>query len=105
MQIFLDKKENLYGSVLARTNLSLEEIARIYNPVLRGWINYYGRYHRSGLYPVIRHFNKTLMRWIMRKYKRYRGSKTRAGKFLQRIVEKELHLFEHWKCGMIGPFD
>lgn len=40
-----------------RSDLSLEDIAKRYNPVLRGWIEYYGRYNRWALYRVFRHFN------------------------------------------------
>lgn len=42
-----------------RTELSLTQIAKEYNPILAGWLNYYGVYYKSGMYPVLRHFNKT----------------------------------------------
>ena len=87
-----------------RTDLSLQDIARWYNPILQGWINYYGQYSRSGLYPMCRHFNKTLVSWAMRKYKRFRHRKTRAGKFLEKIYEENPNLFAHWRCGMKGAF-
>lgn len=87
-----------------RSDLDLNEIAKLFNPVLRGWLNYYGRYHKSEMYKVLRHFNKTLVAWIMRKYKSLRGRKTRAVKFLQRIAEKEPYLFVHWNMGMRGSF-
>jgi RNA-directed DNA polymerase len=41
-----------------------------HNVVLQGWINYYGRFYKSMLYPVFRHLNEILVRWAMRKYKR-----------------------------------
>lgn len=87
-----------------RTDLSLNDIARRYNPVLSGWLHYYGRYQRSALYPIWRHFNKTLVAWAMRKYKRFRNRKTWASKFLENIAEKEPHLFAHWRAGMQGAF-
>jgi RNA-directed DNA polymerase len=87
-----------------RTDWGLKDIGDVYNPVLRGWIAYYGRYSRSGLYPVLRHFNKTLVAWVMRKYKRFRGHKTRAALFLEAISQKEPQLFVHWKMGMVGGF-
>ena len=46
--------------VLNRTDLSLDEIAKWYNPILQGWLNYYGGYCRSGMYSIWRDFNKTL---------------------------------------------
>ena len=90
-----------------KSELSLQEISRLYNPVLRGWIAYYGRFHPSALSPMFRHFNRTLLAWAMQKYKRFRGDKTRAGLFLQGIAEKQPYLFVHWQRetkGMLGMF-
>jgi len=50
-----------------RADLSLEEIAQVYNPVLRGWIGYYGRYCSREIDPVLGHFNEALIAWAMRK--------------------------------------
>lgn len=87
-----------------RTDLSLEEIAKWYNPILQGWLNYYGSYSRSGMYPVWRHFNKTLVAWAVRKYKSYRQRKTWASKFLEGISKRRPMLFVHWRNGMQGAF-
>lgn len=87
-----------------RSDLSLNDIANMFNPVLRGWIEYYGRYHRSALYSVFDHFNKTLISWAMRKYKKLRGRKARAGIFLEKLARREPNLFAHWKIGMLGRF-
>ena len=87
-----------------RTDLSLEEIAKWYNPVLQGWLNYYGSYCRSGMYPVWRHFNKTLIAWAMRKYKTFRQRKTKASIFLEKISKQRPKLFVHWRNGMEGAF-
>jgi hypothetical protein len=46
-----------------RTQMSLADIARQINPLLRGWIEYYGRYAPSALYPVLRYVNQTLLAW------------------------------------------
>lgn len=86
-----------------RTDLSLKDIADEFNPVLRGWIEYYGRYNCSALYPVLRHFNKTLVAWVRRKYRKYKG-RTRAAILLENIAKREPLLFAHWKIGMIGSF-
>ncbi|NCT57231.1 MAG: group II intron reverse transcriptase/maturase [Legionella sp.] len=87
-----------------RTDIELNEIARWFNPILQGWLNYYGKYNRSALYRVWRHFNKTLVAWAMRKYKSLGNSKTKASKFLRRIAEKQKSLFVHWRAGMVGTF-
>jgi RNA-directed DNA polymerase len=45
----------------------------MFNKVVQGWINYYGRFYRSGLHPLLRRINAYLVRWAKRKYKRLRG--------------------------------
>ena len=87
-----------------RTDLSLADIARLHNPILRGWLAYYGRFCRSAMYPVFRHFNKTLVSWAMRKYKRLKGHKIRAARFLEHLSETQSYLFVHWQQGMVGSF-
>ncbi len=87
-----------------RTQITLQDVANELNPVLRGWIEYYGRYYPSALYPVFRHVNRTLVAWAMRKYKRLSGHQTRASLFLEAISEKNPRLFAHWRKGTIGAF-
>ena len=87
-----------------RTELSLRDISRLHNPILRGWLAYYGKFYPSAMYPVFRHFNKTLVAWAMRKFKRLKGHKTRASLLLERIAEKQPHLFIHWQRGTVGSF-
>ncbi|TES94552.1 MAG: hypothetical protein E3J94_00425 [Desulfobacteraceae bacterium] len=43
--------------------------------VVQGWINYYGQYYRSALYPIFKQLDNALRKWVMRKYKRLRGRK------------------------------
>jgi RNA-directed DNA polymerase len=90
------------SNIRNRTELRLEDIAKLYNPILRGWLGYYGCYYRSGLSPVFMHFNKTLVAWVMRKYKRFKGHKRMAAAFIEKIAKKEPHLFVHWKLGMVS---
>jgi RNA-directed DNA polymerase len=80
-----------------RTDLGLSELSCMFNPILRGWYLYYGKYNPSALHPVWRHFNKTLVAWAMRKYKRFKGHKMRASLFIEEIAERQPHLFSHWK--------
>jgi group II intron reverse transcriptase/maturase len=86
------------------TQITLKGAANEINPVLRGWIEYYGRYCPSALYPVFRHVNRTLVAWAMRKYKRLSGHRTRASIFLETISRGNPHLFAHWRKGTIGAF-
>lgn len=79
-----------------RSDKAIDDLARMWNPVLRGWIQYYGRYYKSALYPVLRHFNGLLVWWAMRKYKRLRGHRRRAEHWLGGIARREPRMFAHW---------
>jgi len=86
------------------THLSLDDIARLHNPVLRGWLEYYGRFNPSAMKPVLTHFNLTLRAWAMRKYRRLKGRKKKAGRFIEAIAKRQPSLFVHWERGMLGSF-
>ena len=83
-----------------RSDRTLEEFAAISNPILSGWLNYYGRFYRSQLKPVLRRINAYLVRWAMNKYKRLRGSPHRARQWLVGVFRRQPDLFEHWRAGM-----
>jgi len=91
-------------NIRRRTELSLAEIAHSLNPLLRGWINYYGRYAPSALAPLLRYVNQTLLAWTMRKFKRFTAHKIRASQFLQKMSRQSARLFVHWQLGMTGTF-
>jgi RNA-directed DNA polymerase len=87
-----------------QTQLALHDIAQQINPLLRGWLEYYGRYAPSALYPLLRYVNQTLLAWAMRKFKRFKAHKIRASGFLQRLAADRPDLFAHWQRGMVGTF-
>lgn len=91
-------------NIRRQTQLSLADIARTLNPLIRGWIDYYGRYAPSALSPMLRYVNQTLVGWAMRKFKRFRAHKIRASRFLQKLVREKMSLFVHWRIGMTGTF-
>jgi group II intron reverse transcriptase/maturase len=78
------------------TTRSLDELADWINPVVRGWMNYYGRFNRSKLTPLLQRINTYLMRWAGRKYKRLRSYK-RFKAWWFGIIDREPELFAHWK--------
>ena len=86
------------------THKNLNDIANEVNPTLQGWINYYGQYNKSELCLVFRHFNLLVTRWIMKKFKRFKGNRIMAAKFLEGLAEKQPALFAHWKAGLKGGF-
>ena len=58
-----------------RTRLSGADLARWINPIIRSWMQYYGAFYRSALYPLLRRINAYLMRWLRKKHKRLRSFK------------------------------
>lgn len=82
------------------SRLTLEDLSEKVNPVLRGWINYYGQYRHSELHSVFRHLNRTLLRWAMRKYKRLTGRPRKGANWLVRVACTRPNLFAHWE--MVG---
>jgi hypothetical protein len=91
-------------NIRRQTHVSLADIAQKLNPLLRGWIAYYGRYTPSALYPLFRYVNLTLLAWARRKFKRFAARKVRASEFLQRLARTRAELFVHWQVGMRGGF-
>lgn len=79
-----------------RSDKKLEDLARMFNPVIRGWINYYGRYYKSALYPTLKCLERRLVMWATRKYKRLRNHRRQAAQWLRRIARKQPNLFAHW---------
>ena len=83
------------------TGRDLVEIARQINPIVGGWINYYGRFGREELYPLLQRINTYLMRWAARKYKRLRAWK-RLKPWWLTVVDRDLGLFAHWALARTG---
>jgi len=80
-----------------RTHLSLNALARRLNPIISGWINYYGRFRRSELHAVLNHINNALAQWVMRKFKRFARRRTRAFAWLRAVARRNPTLFVHWR--------
>jgi group II intron reverse transcriptase/maturase len=80
-----------------RSGSTLKDLAREINMSVRGWISSYGRFCPSALYPSLNRINDYLMRWIVQKYKRYRGKWKRAREALRKAEGLYPYLFAHWK--------
>src|SRR6266536_1295474 len=81
-----------------RSGLTLTDLARTINPIVRGWINYYGRFYRSKLIALLRRIDDYLVRWAMKKYKRLRGHPPRARRMLASVQRREPALLAHWQA-------
>jgi len=78
-----------------RSDKSLEGLAYMINSVLRGWIEYYGHFYKSAMYPTFQHLDRKLAWWARRKYKRFKGRKRRSARWVAKAAECQPWLFDH----------
>jgi len=83
-----------------RNNQRLEDLARLTNPVVRGWMNYYGRFYRSKCVLVLRHLNEALAQWARRKFKRFNRRERASVRWLGCIAQRDPNLFVLWQLGV-----
>jgi len=78
--------------------LPLEEIARRLNPILRGWIQYYGKFYPTELRAkLFSYLNQELSAWLRKKHQRLRRHYRRSRELLARIAQQRPGLFVHWR--------
>lgn len=82
-----------------RSDKSLEDFSHMFNPMIRGWITYYGRFRKSALYAVFRPLDFALVRWATGKYKKLKFHWRRARLWLEEIASRQPGLFAHWQLG------
>jgi RNA-directed DNA polymerase len=83
-----------------RVSKDIQDIAKIFNKKIQGWINYYSHFYRSAMYSVLRYINRALIKWVRRKYKK-RNHRRRAEYWLGNIALRNRNLFSHWKLGIL----
>jgi RNA-directed DNA polymerase len=81
---------------------SLQDLSNMFNPVIRGWKNYYGRFHSSAMKPLWRSINAYLARWLMRKYKHLAKHRTMAYRELSRLAVKLPGMFVQWESRFLS---
>ncbi len=91
---FRDKIKSL--EIHKKTGCKIDIIAEILNPMLRGWINYFGKFNPSAMKYTLQCVERRLVKWAMCKYKRFRGHRRRAEKWLASIRKREPKMFAHW---------
>lgn len=86
--------------VTSRTDKGIKELAGWLNPTIQGWINYYAKFYKSGVFGLLDRLNQLLVIWVTKKYKRFRGRRTRARQWLGKYAKQNPNLFAHWQFGM-----
>lgn len=82
-----------------RTNSTLEDIARTLNPKIRGWMQYYETFRKRSMTNIFHRLHNRLVKWILNKYKRFKGSVKRGFRYLRGIYKSYPYLFYHWNLG------
>lgn len=83
------------------TRYSIEEVANAFNPIISGWINYYGNFFKSELYYVAKVLDFALVRWARKKFKKLKRSYKRSRIFWKRIRAQNPRLFAHWRLSLL----
>lgn len=84
---------------------SLKDLSHMFNPIARGWIQYYSKYYKSELFNLAEHINQHLRKWVMNKYKQYRRKPRKAMHMLGKMAKNSPNLFAHWKLLGYLPAD
>jgi RNA-directed DNA polymerase len=79
-----------------RIDLTLDDLARWLNPIVGGWMNYYGRFYWSQMAPFLQRINSYLRRWARNKYRRLRTHKS-FRRWWAGLLDRQPSLFRHWK--------
>ena len=82
-----------------KTQRTIQDLANLLNPKLRGWINYYAKISKRSLFPVFYYLHHRMIKWITNKYKSFKGSKIKAIEWLRQITKSYPNLFYHWELG------
>lgn len=79
-----------------KSNRTLTETAKILNPAIIGWINYYGKFNAAELWSVMTYIEGKIMNWAKKKYKKLQSWIERI-KWMENIKKRQPNLFSHWQ--------
>ena len=102
------KSENKISEIFRKsefhlwTECDISHIAKVFNPKIMGWINYYGKFRIHKLMRIFRIFHWRLIKWAVKKYKRFGRSMHKGGRWLRDLAHSYPGLFVHWQYGFSG---
>jgi RNA-directed DNA polymerase len=97
------RKEIRSWRIQNRSDKSIDDLSRMFGAKLRGWINYFGHFYKSALYPTFYNLNRKLVKWATRKYKKLRRRPRRAHYWLGSVAKRQPDLFPHWQLLGLRP--
>jgi RNA-directed DNA polymerase len=96
------KEEIRQWRLESKTSASIEDLAKKYNPIIRGWNEYYGKFYASALQKFHLYLNRRLAIWANRKYKKLHGHRVKCFEWLRRVAKQRPQLFAHWTKGYLS---
>jgi RNA-directed DNA polymerase len=79
-----------------QTHVELAALAKLYNPIVQGWWNYYGAFYPTAMLSLYRHIDRALARWARRKYKALTGRQGASMQWLRKVKDANPQMFHHW---------
>jgi len=79
-----------------RSDLTIQDIANEVNPQMRGVIQYYGKYKLREVQRLMWHFEFRLAKWVLNKYKSFKGSYSEAYKWIKYLKRSYPGMFYYW---------
>jgi group II intron reverse transcriptase/maturase len=95
------RKEIRGWELSSKKHLGMKDIANEYNPMIRGWVNYYGRFGKTEFRKVMVYLNKVIAYWLKKKYKRYERKSVIAAHYRLAAIAENFNPFYHWQMGYI----
>jgi len=95
------KEEIWKWKLESKTSAGIEDLAKMYNPIIRGWNEYYGKFCPSALQKFHSYLNGRLAIWANRKYKKLHGHRVKCFEWLRKVAKQRPKLFAHWTKGAL----
>ena len=91
------RKEVRGWRIHRQTTATPAALAKQYNPVLRGWWNYFGEFYPSAMHRFAIYFDGKLMQWARRKYKTLEQRKQSSAQWLLKMKNSFPRMFFYWR--------
>jgi RNA-directed DNA polymerase len=97
-------QSGIYGKIRSMkmqscTGCEIEDMAKLLNPSVRGWLNYYGIFRKSALGRICEKIQINLVKWAKNKFRKLKNSWVRAFDFMRALQLSKPKLFVHWEWG------
>ena len=83
-----------------RLGYDLNQIARLINHHIQGWLNYFWGFYRQKVRLILDDVNRLLMRWAKKRYKKLKRRRYKAQMWLRRISKRDPNLFVMWRMNV-----